>query len=156
MSEGIDPDTGELSADALGHLRTMRVVSLALISGVVMFAGILLVVLQGKFSDQLGLMTIMGFVSMPVCVIASWVVPPLLAPIFPVESPAQTWFLQTLLSMVLLEGSALSGLVNVMINHCQYSLAVAGIPTVMMVLRFPTASRLRAWLQLRQQSSHAG
>lgn len=63
MSEGIDPDTGELSADALGHLRTMRVVTLALISGVIMFAGILLVMLQGRFRDQLELTTIIGFVS---------------------------------------------------------------------------------------------
>jgi len=155
MREGIDPDSGELSADALRHLKMGRVVSLAMISGVLIFAGILFVVQQGKLVDELGLLSIVGLGGGVVSVIVSWVVPPLIAPTFPVESVAHAWFLQTVMSMAILEFAALSNLTSVMMEHCQYSLAVAGVLAVVMMLRFPTASRLRSWLQLRQQNSGA-
>jgi hypothetical protein len=164
MSEGIDPDSGELSADALRRLKTGRVVSLAMISGVLIFAGILIVFQQGKLSDELGLMSIAGLGGSVVAVIMSLVLPPLFVPTFPVESDApefavesvaQTWFVQTVMSMAILELAALSNLTSVMIEHCQYSLAAAGVLVVVMMLRFPTASRLRTWLQQRQQNSGA-
>lgn len=164
MSEGIDPDSGELSADALRQLRTARVVSLGMISGVLIFAGILFVLQQGKLIDELGLMSIAGLGGSAVAVIMSWVVPPLFAPTFsvgsdaaesPVESVAQIWFMQTVMTMAILELAALANLTSVMLEHSQYSLAAAGVPAVVMMLRFPTASRLRTWLQLRQQNSGA-
>lgn len=156
MSDGINPNSGELSADAQVLLKGSRVVSLAMISGVLVFAGVLLVVQQRKLSDQLGVISTMGLVSTAVLLIVSWVVPPLIAPKFSSESSAQTWFLEMLLTMVFLEAAALSNLLGVMMEQCQYSVAAVVVAVVIMVLRFPTASRLRTWLQLRQQNSGVG
>ncbi|MEY3172847.1 MAG: hypothetical protein RLZZ436_760 [Planctomycetota bacterium] len=153
MTAMLDPNSGEFSAEALRNLQRSRVVSLAFISGVLLFGGVMLFIQQGKLTDQLGLISIMGLVGAVVCVIVSWVMPPQIAPLFPAESPAQTWFLQTLMGMAILEGAAISNLMAVMMEHCQYSLAAAGFLVVVMVLRFPTAARFRTWLQLRQQDS---
>jgi hypothetical protein len=135
-----------------------------MISGVLIFAGILFVFQQGKLRDELGLMGLAGLGGSAVAVIMSWVVPPLFFATFPVgsdaaespvESVAQTWFMQTVMTMAILELAALSNLTSVMLEHCQYSLAAAGVLAVVMMLRFPTASRLRTWLHLRQQNSGA-
>lgn len=156
MSDGMDPNSGELSADAQRLLKGSRVVSLTMISGVLVITGVQLVVQQRKLSDQLGMISTMGLISTAVLLIESWVVPPLIAPRFSSKSPTQTWFLEVLLTMVFLKAAALSNLLGVSMEQCQYSVAAVVVAVVIMVLRFPTASRLRTWLQLRQQNSGVG
>jgi hypothetical protein len=68
----------------------------------------------------------------------------------------ELWSKQVVIGSALLECGAVVNLIAMLVDECWYSLAVAGAVTAVLLLRFPTKSRLQVWLQLRQQDGDSG
>jgi hypothetical protein len=63
-----------------------------------------------------------------------------------------TWASATIIGLALLEGAAFFADVAYMQEGQPLALGVAGAAVMLILLRFPTESRLRGWLELQGQA----
>lgn len=171
------------------RLRMMQLLAAALPAGVVIFMGIALFLVANRPNPVAPegplLLTwlAVGFVALQVVVSA--VFPPLQTrsavrraaagagrPAASLAQPLETDTArllaiaqtQLLITLALLEGAAFFGCVAYLVEAQPIALAAAAVALVLMLARFPTEPRLRAWLEeqsealdrYRQEEPHAG
>lgn len=149
-------EQSDLPEQATGVLRRTQIIVFAMVMGILMIAGILLSVVDGELKNDLGLLGQLGLAMAGGSLVMSVVIPGVLKSGRGGEHALELWSRQVVIGSALLEGGAVMNLIAMLVDECWYSLAAAGAVTAVLLLRFPTKSRLRVWLQLRQQDGDSG
>ncbi len=161
----------ESSANLDSHLRVIRIIAGALIAGVLLFAGIVLLLVHGSGEPvqprgQLISLIMAGLVAVELVPFA------LVATMIRVDSPAIQQSLQRqratsppvdpdqlhlavyqirmIIRYAILEGGAFANLVAYMLERNWWSLAIVGGLVFLMLTMFPTRTRLEHWLETQR------
>jgi hypothetical protein len=163
------------------RLRVMQIIAGALILGVVVFLGVVLLVVHGRNRGQgvmpaqpLPVISLMAVAMLAVCGPLAFVIPAVVtksslrqilsgtwrAP--PGADPAMTATVggrlmgvrQTTLivGMALLEGTAFLGCTAYLSDARPFVLAVVGVAVLLMLCKFPTEAGVRAWLERQAEA----
>jgi hypothetical protein len=150
-------------------LTNMRIISAALISGVIVFMAVVLFVIKGDPQPGLPLLTYIGLGFGALALVFSFIVPGFMGSSIKqallegkrVELPAQfkasqevgivgnlLFLFQTriIIGYAILEGAAFFNLVAYMLERQEVSLAVVGLLLGAMLIKFPTRGRVEGWL----------
>lgn len=149
------------------QLRVMQIIAVALMMGVLMFFGVVLVSTQGDIFGQgnPGIMTMIAAGFAGLMIINHLVIPALItktqlnklkseAP-GPKDSDSTNdsllaiYRIQLIVTLALLEGAAFFNLISVMIEHHVISLIAAIALLGLMAVRFPSRTKVSWWVQDR-------
>jgi hypothetical protein len=72
------------------------------------------------------------------------------------ESLLRVYFTRTIVAAALLEGGAFMSLAAVMIEHQRWVLGVAAVLLVLMVMQFPSRTRIEQWVETRMMEREQG
>lgn len=137
------------------QVRAMQIIVFALAMGVVTFALVLLLVIgPGEREEAPGkeFEPIISYVGLAVaggCAVVGVVLPRVLARQMP--ATAETYQTTLIIGAALFESPAFLNLTAYMLEGQAFSLAVAGVMLVFILLLFPTVGRVREWLETRQR-----
>ena len=149
------------------QLRVMQIIAGALMMGVLMFFGVVLVITKGNIFVQgnPGIVTMIaaGFAGLMIVnhlVIPSIITKARLSQIKSQDSDGQNselklasllsiYRIQLIITLAFLEGAAFFNLVSVMIEHHVISLTAAIVLLGLMAVRFPSRTKVSWWVQDR-------
>jgi hypothetical protein len=162
------------------RLRTMRFITFAMLAGVVVFLAVALYLVRVQYGGK-GLappagppvLTLVGKVFMVVCVVLSFALPAALArsyvrrlaagqliwtsargvpaPVTEAGQLAAVWQTAHILGLALLEGPSWLAAIAYLVEGEPWGLALAAIGLCLILLRFPTESGLRRWVEERRE-----
>ncbi len=156
----ISPEQAELLRPRLAQF---RLVFVALVMGVVLFAGVVIAISgNGQFTwPPPKLSMIPGVLSVGVAIQAV-VLPGVIRRAVSKTLPGEkfdrirqlsgSWFSSSLVGAALFESCALMNVVGYLIEHNMLHLVLAGLYVVMMWIHFPTMNRLLDWLDASYSS----
>jgi hypothetical protein len=150
-------------------LTNMRIISAALISGVIVFLVVVLFVIKGDRQPGSPLLTYIGLAFGALALVFAFIVPGLIGSSIRqalidgkrVDLPAQfkanpevgivgnlLFLFQTrlIIGYAILEGAAFFNLVAYMIERQDVSLAIVGLLLAAMLVKFPTRGKIEGWL----------
>lgn len=143
------------------ELLTMQIITIALVMGVVFFAGIVVFIggLNGPPTGQFMAILAAGFAA--IMTVLHFVVPPIFArsAVDGISSKAEptVWVgvfqTKTIIAMALLEGAAFFNLVCCIIEHNWWSMTIAGGLVAIMLIGFPTRSRVEHWIENQRMAA---
>ncbi len=144
-------------------VRRLQIIAAALIMGVLMFLGVVLVATAGKFDGQPEMITMIAAGFAFLMLVNHFVIPPIIVKAQlkqaiaagmhqkPDEERTQECFgiyqTQMIVGFALLEGAAFFNLVAMMVEHCAASIAVVTLLLLWMVAKFPTRDKVSFWVQ---------
>ena len=144
-------------------LRGMQIIAGALMMGVLMFLGVVLVATAGKFDGQPEMITMIASGFAFLMLVNHFVIPPIIIKAQlkqaiaagmhqrPDEERIQEccgiYQTQMIVGFALLEGAAFFNLVAMMVEHCAASIAVVTLLLLLMVAKFPTRDKVSFWVQ---------
>jgi hypothetical protein len=150
-----------------GSIRTMQIIAGALISGVLIFMGVVLVVTQGNIGGipNARLMTMIAGGFGFLMIVNHFVIPRIVSGAqlkqlaisgilqqeeqVRVERMCAVYQTQLIIGMALLEGAAFFNLIAMMIEKSAVSLGVVSLLLGLMVVKFPTRIKVSWWIQER-------
>ncbi len=160
-------DESNLSLNAVAmtnpaDLPALQIIAGALMSGIVFFAIIVMVMTQGKFDGNIGILTIAGLAFAGLATINHVVVPKFIvtmqlrqaASSLTTETATEdkvrkvTGIYRTgmIIALAMLEGAGFLNLIALMLEHHVASLAATGFLFLLMLVRFPTRNRVEWWV----------
>ena len=149
------------------QLRVMQIIAVALMMGVLMFLGVVLVMTQGDVfgMQQPGLITIIAAGFAFIMIVNHFVIPSIIANAQlkrlagggtsdaekeqRIASLASVYQVQLIVGLALLEGAAFFNLIALMIGKSAASIAVVVVLLSLMLLKFPTRTKVTWWIQDR-------
>lgn len=147
------------------QLRVMQIIAVALMMGVLMFFGVVLMITQGAIFGQgnPGMMTMIAAGFAGLMIVNHLIIPALIAraqlnklnseEAGPKDSDntkdslLAIYRTQLIITLALLEGAAFFNLVSVMIEKHMISVIAAVVLLSLMVARFPTRTKVSWWIQ---------
>jgi hypothetical protein len=154
-----------VSAQLGGSLKVTQMVSAALMMGVLVLMGVALVIIQGgvKGPRDAGMLTMIAGGFAALMIVNHWFLPGIvvqqmiaaisretLTPDVRLDRLANVFRVQLIITLALLEGAAIFNLIILIIEKNVVSLGAAIILLILMLVRFPTQTRLTWWVQERQ------
>lgn len=154
----------QIMTQLAGDLKRTQIVAGALVMGVLVFMGVVLVLIQGNVqgADKAGMLTwisggfaglmIMNHLLVPGIVVRQMVVAmqrESLTPEARIDRLGGMFRTQLIITLALLEGAAMFCLVTVIVEKNVVSLGMAVLLIILMAVRFPGPSRLAWWVQER-------
>ena len=152
-------------------LRGMQIIAGALMMGVLMFLGVVLVATAGKFDGQPEMITMIASGFAFLMLVNHFVIPPIIIRAQlkqaiaagmhqrPDEERIQEccgiYQTQMIVGFALLEGAAFFNLVAMMVEHCAASIAVVTLLLLLMVAKFPTRDKVSFWVQDKLRELHS-
>ena len=144
-------------------VRTMQIIALALVMGVLLFLGLVLFTTQGNLNGKPGVLTMIGTGIGLVMVVNQFVIPGMIvkSQLKQAATPGSrqiddaekgAWLLgiyqtQLIVGLALLEGAAFLNLVTMMLERCLGTLGVVGLLLGLMLKKFPTRDKVSFWVQ---------
>lgn len=164
VGQEIDSTTAGLPGRKFeASVRTMQIIAAALMMGVLMFLGVVLVVTEGKLDGHPEMITMIAAGFAFLMLVNHFVIPPIIVKAQLKQAIAtgmnqkqddekiqeccgvcQT---QLIVGFALLEGAAFFNLVAMMVEHCGASIAVVTLLLLVMVAKFPTRDKVSFWVQ---------
>jgi hypothetical protein len=145
------------------RVRTMQVIAGALITGVLLFAAITVILGAWNQPEQEGVIKYVGIglilaETIPFVIVPQIITPDRLAQTFenqsrrlnPVDLLLQTYQTRMIVRFALVEGAAFLNLIAFMTEHAKWSLAIAGGLVLVMLVIFPTRTKVAHWLEAEQ------
>ena len=147
------------------QLRVMQIIAVALMMGVLMFFGVVLVTTQGDIFGQgnPGILTMIAAGFAGLMIVNHLVIPALVTKAqlskFKSENPGPKvsdsttdsllaiYRIQLIITLALLEGAAFFNLISVMIEKHVISLIASIVLLGLMAVRFPTRTKVSWWVQ---------
>ena len=147
------------------ELRVLQIIAVALMMGLLMFFGVVLVVTRGDIFGQgnPGIMTMIAAGFAGLMIVNHLVIPALLAKAqlnkLKSEDPSPKdsdrtnnsllaiYRIQLIITLALLEGAAFFNLISVMLEKHMISVIAAVVLLGLMVARFPTRTKVSWWIQ---------
>ena len=166
-SVGSQLDGGGTTPQA--SVRSMQIVASALMAGVLFFAAIVAVVTGSKLNGQPDVLTWMGGAFAAVAVVIHFVLPPMIAKKSweraianglrqkseseQIQHAMNDYQCQLIVGHALLEGAAFMNLTVLIAGRSVINLGVVIALLVLMLIRFPTTTKVTWWIQdrLRQR-----
>jgi hypothetical protein len=157
-------DDAVMATRLSSSLKVTQLVSAALIMGVLMFLGVVLVIIRGdvKGPQDAGLLTKIAGGFAALMVVNHWFLPGLvvqamvtaisretLTPEVRLDRLGNAFRTQLIIAIALLEGAAMFSLITVIVEKNVISLGVAVFLVILMLIRFPTQTRFTWWVQER-------
>jgi hypothetical protein len=143
------------------RVRVMQILAVALVLGVVVFAGIVFVTGALNQPPQGGFLSFFGGGVAAVMIVLHFVVPGIMANNAAQESSAASdedrwcgmYQVKLIIGMAMLEGAAFLNLVACMAEHNWWSMAVTGALVLLMLLQFPTRTRVEQWIETQRMNN---
>lgn len=131
-------------------VRTMQIIVFSMAMGCVVFAVILLTVIQPEPTEGPPMIAYIGVAAGLVALVAGVIVPRIMA----ASQPATAGAYQTtlIIGSALFEGGAFFNLAAYMIDGQSFSLAVVAVLVSAIVVGMPTIGRVEDWLDARRRS----
>lgn len=130
------------------RVRAMQIIVFALAMGVVTFGVVVALVIQPKQTEEVFLAYV-GAAAGAIAIPAALVVPRIFASQQPITP--QTYQAKIIIGAAILEGTAFLNLTAYMIEGHLYSLAVAGVLLLLILMHFPTVGGVEDWLTARKR-----
>jgi hypothetical protein len=158
-------DTRHQGPDLDGDVRGMQIIAVALMAGVLLFFGIVLVTTQGNvFGTQrpelitiiaagFGILAIVNHLIIPAIIAGAHLKQISAAGFSELGDAAKTelicgvYRIQLIIALALLEGAAFFNLIALMIEHSAVALSAVILLLGLMTLRFPTRDKVSFWVQ---------
>lgn len=156
-----------LSQAAADTVKQLRIITFALLSGVMVFAGVTLVMNGFRFGEDPDILSWIGLGFAGVMIVNSFVIPPVMAktqinaiaakPDGSRDAADRTEQLlgvyrsQTIVGCALLEGAAFFNLVATIVTPFIGNVVAVAVLMGLMLSRVPSATRLQHWVQDRTQ-----
>ncbi len=164
VGQEIDSTTAGLPGPKFeASVRTMQIIALALIMGVVMFLGVVLVARAGKFDGEPNTMNFIAAGFTFLMLVNHFVIPPIIIKTQLKQAIAAgmnqqqdhekiltccgVYQTQLIVGFAFLEGAAFSNLVAMMVEHSALLIAVVTLLLLLMVAKFPTRDKVKFWVQ---------
>ena len=164
VGQEIDSTTAGLPGPKFeASVRTMQIIALALVIGVLLFLGVVLFTTQGNLNGKPGVLTMIGAVIGLVMVVNQFVIPGMIvkSQLKQAATPGSrqidhaekiAWLLgiyqtQLIVGLALLEGAAFLNLVIMMLERCLGTLGVVGLLLGLILKKFPTRDKVSFWVQ---------
>lgn len=144
-------------------IRTMQIIAAALMMGVLVFLGVVLVVTSGRIDGHPGMMTMIAAGFAFLMLVNHFVIPPIISKAQlkqaietgihqkPEDERTQEYCgiyqTQLIAGFALLEGAAFFNLVAMMLEHCVASIVVVTLLLLLMAAKFPTRDKVSFWVQ---------
>jgi hypothetical protein len=131
------------------QVRAMQIIVFALAMGVLTFALMLVLVIQPEPTQEDVLLAYVAAAAAAICIPVGFVVPRVIAS----QQPATLAMYQTklIVGAAIFEGAAFFNLVTYMIEGQVFSLAIAGVLLLLILMHFPTVGGVQEWLETRTQ-----
>jgi hypothetical protein len=160
-------DIESLGPDFDPQLRVMQIIAGALMMGVLMFLGVVLVITKGDVlrQENPGIVTMIAAGFAVLMIVNHLVIPGLITKAQLNQFKSQDsdeqnseqkrasllgiYRMQLIITLALLEGAAFFNLVSVLIEHHVISLTAAVVLLGLMAVRFPTRTKVSWWVQDR-------
>lgn len=155
--------TGLQGSKFEASVRTMQIIAAALMLGVLMFLGVVLVVTQGKLDGHPEMITLIAAGFAFLMIVNHFVIPSIILKAQLKQAIAAgmnqkqdderiqqfcgVYLTQLIVGFALLEGAAFFNLVAMLVEHCAASIAVVTLLLLLMVAKFPTRDRVSWWVQ---------
>jgi len=163
VGQGIDSDKSTLQGlEFDGAVRGMQIVAAALMMGVLIFLGVVLIATEGNLTGKPELLTMMGagfgFLGIVNCI----VIPGMISKAHLKQAAAGllqkteqekvnqvigAYRSQMIVGLALLEGAAFFNLTAMIVDHCAASIAVVVLLMGLMLVKFPTRDKVSFWVQ---------
>ena len=156
-------DTGPPGAKFEASVRMMQIIAAALIMGVLMFLGVVLLATAGRIDGQPEMITMIAAGFAFLMLVNHFVIPPFIVKAQLKQSVGSgnhqkseeekilascgIYQTQLIVGFALLEGAAFFNLVAMMVEHCVASIAVVTLLLLVMVAKFPTRDSVSFWVQ---------
>lgn len=153
------------SASLTGESRGVQIISAALAAGVLFFMGVCLFLNQGVLGNQPELLSWIAIGFAGLMFVMHLIIPGIVAKVSlnrlsaedvrsadeatKFEMVLPTFRLRHIVAIALLEGGAILNLVAYLITDYAGNLITASVQLTMMMIRFPTATRMQFWAQDR-------
>ena len=164
VGQEIDSTTAGLPGPKFeASVRTMQVIALALMMGVLVFLGVVLVVTSGRIDDSPEMITKIAAGFALLMLMNHFVIPPIILKAQleraiaaglqqkPYAERTQeccgAYQTQLIAGFALLEGAAFFNLVAMMLEHCVASIVVVTLLLLLMAAKFPTRDKVSFWVQ---------
>lgn len=164
VGQEIDPgSTGFPGPKFETAVRGMQIIAVALMMGVLVFLGVVLVTTAGRIDDSPEMITMIAagfallmcanyFVIPPIIVRAQLKKPTPVGLHLKTEEEKVQWCCgiyqtQMIIGFALLEGAAFFNLVAMLLDHCVASIALVTLLLLLMVATFPTRDKVSFWVQ---------
>lgn len=158
-------DLGEYSHQVQSDVRSLQMITGAMAMGIVTLTGVMLTLNDGELVMKPETLSIVGIIMAAMFVMNSLVIPNLIvssqlkkidssqvrtaAPQEKYAMVSPAYRIRHIIGCALLEGAAFFNLVVYMLTSFAGNLGAASLLLVVMLLRFPTASRINSWTQER-------
>jgi hypothetical protein len=156
MTQSIDPRSYGSDSQIAAQTRVLQIVVSAMLMGVVAFAVFVIVTEIGKAPQGTTLSYVaVGFGTLMTILHA--VIPAVIERAAlanqsigsGAEAVVRVFFTRTIIACALLEGGAFMSLVAVLTEHQRWVLGVTAVLLVLMVMQFPSRTRIEQWLETR-------
>ena len=144
-------------------VRTVQIIALALIMGVVIFLGVVLVATASRIDDSPEMITKIAAGFAFLMLVNHFVIPPIIVKAQlkqaiaaglnqkqdddKIQECCGVYQTQLIVGFALLEGAAFFNLVALMLEHCVASIIVVTLLLLLMVAKFPTRDKVSFWVQ---------
>ena len=144
-------------------VRTMQIIAAALMMGVLMFLGVVLITTAGKFDGNPEFITIIAAGFAFLMLVNHFVIPPIIIRAQLKQAVAAgmhqkqddekileccgVYQTQLIVGFALLGRAAFFNLVAMMVEHCAGSIAVVTLLLLLMAAKFPTRDKVSYWIQ---------
>ena len=155
--------TGLPGATFATSVRTMQIIAAALMMGVLMFLGVVLITTAGKFDGNPEFITIIAAGFAFLMLVNHFVIPPIIIRAQLKQAVAAgmhqkqddekileccgVYQTQLIVGFALLGRAAFFNLVAMMVEHCAGSIAVVTLLLLLMAAKFPTRDKVSYWIQ---------
>jgi hypothetical protein len=163
MTQSIDPRSYGSPSIIATQTRILQVVIGALIFGVLVFGGFVIATQLNQPPNGTTLSSMaVGMAALNV--LLHVVIPQLIERAalknqsvdFNVESVLRVFFTRTVIACALLEGAAFTSIAAVMIEHQYWVFGVTAVLLVLMLVQFPSRTRVEQWLEIRLMEREQG
>ncbi|MDA1231649.1 MAG: hypothetical protein O2856_12820 [Planctomycetota bacterium] len=164
VGNNLDPQNNNLqTANLEGSIRGMQIITGALMTGVLVFSGVVFVTTEGRIDGPPEMITMIAAGFAFLMLVNHFVIPPIivkaqLKELVAAELHQKTdeervprccgvYQTQMIIGFALLEGAAFFNLVAMMMEHCVASIVVVTLLVLLMMAKFPTRETVSFWVQ---------
>lgn len=157
------PATGLQGSKFGASVRRMQIIAAALMMGVLMFLGVVLVTTAGRLDGQPEMVTMIAAGFAFLMLANHFVIPPIMAKAQlkqaigsgihqksdeeKIQGYCEIYQTQLIVGFALLEGAAFFNLVAMMAEHCVASIVIVAVLLLLMVAKFPTRDKVTFWVE---------
>lgn len=164
VGQEIDATRAGLSGEKFdGSLRAIQIIAAALMLGVMVFLGVVLVITAGRIDGQPEMITMIAAGFAFLMLVNHFLIPSIMvkaqlrqAALSGIDQKSEgekiqaccgIYQTQFIAGFALLEGAAFFNIVALMMEHCVAAIAVVTLLLLVMVAKFPTRDKVSIWVQ---------